>query len=147
VVTAVQYGESVDVADWFSGFCAIHDSSDGSPEEEAQAAVVPKLKKRRGRPSKKVLQRVYPSARIALLYITHKLYKSTVYNISLPVDVDCTAYAKQRLTSELCHKRRTVMLGLDCTCKICIVADSVKLRRSKLRSNLRQKSLSVKDRR
>ncbi|KAL0049556.1 hypothetical protein WJX82_004745 [Trebouxia sp. C0006] len=53
----LEYGESVDVADWFSGFCAVHDSSDRSPEEEAQAAVVPKLKKRRGRPSKKVLQR------------------------------------------------------------------------------------------
>ncbi|KAA6416560.1 MAG: origin recognition complex subunit 3-like, partial [Trebouxia sp. A1-2] len=53
----LEYGESVDVADWFSSFCAVHDSSDGAPEEEAQAAIVPKLKKRRGRPSKKVLQR------------------------------------------------------------------------------------------
>ncbi|DBA90133.1 TPA: hypothetical protein ACH3X1_003444 [Trebouxia sp. C0004] len=53
----LEYGESVDVADWFSGFCGVHDSSDGSPEEEAQAAVVPKLNKRRGRPSRKVLQR------------------------------------------------------------------------------------------
>ena len=58
---AMQYGESVDVADWFSGFCAVHDSSDGSPqEEEAQPATEPKAKKRRGRPSKKVLQRVSP---------------------------------------------------------------------------------------
>ena len=47
----------MDVADWFSGFCAIHGSSDCLPEEEQQAAVV-KPKKRRGRPSKKVLQRV-----------------------------------------------------------------------------------------
>ncbi len=54
----MQYGESVDVADWFSGFCAVRDSSDGTPEEEQQAAPVPKPKKRRGRPSKKVLQRV-----------------------------------------------------------------------------------------
>ena len=52
-----QYVESVDVADWFSGFCAIHDSSDGTPEEE-RTAPTPKPKKKRGRPSKKVLQRV-----------------------------------------------------------------------------------------
>lgn len=59
----MQYGESVDVADWFSGFCAVHDSSDGSPqEEEAQPVTAPKVKKRRGRPSKKVLQRVSPLA-------------------------------------------------------------------------------------
>lgn len=45
------------MADWFSGFCAIHGSGDGLPEEEL-AAPVPKPKKRRGRPSKKVLQRV-----------------------------------------------------------------------------------------
>ena len=57
----MQYGESVDVADWFSGFCAVHDSSGGQPqEEEAQPATEPKPKKRRGRPSKKVLQRVSP---------------------------------------------------------------------------------------
>ncbi len=85
-ICAVQYGESVDVADWFSGFCAVHDSSDGSPEEEAQAAVVPKPKKRRGRPSKKVLQRVCPSAEIALCHLAHTLYRSTVYKISLTVD-------------------------------------------------------------
>ena len=53
----LQYGEAVDVADWFSGFCAIHGSSDDLPEEEP-AAPTPKTKKRRGRPSKKVLQRV-----------------------------------------------------------------------------------------
>ena len=58
----VQYGESVDVADWFSGFCAVHDSSDGMPKEEQQADAAPKPKKRRGRPSKKVLQRVCSTA-------------------------------------------------------------------------------------
>ncbi len=81
-ICAVQYGESVDVADWFSGFCAVHDSSDGSPEEEAQAAVVPKLKKKRGRPSKKVLQRVCPSAEIALCDLAHTLSKSIVYKMT-----------------------------------------------------------------
>ena len=55
---AIQYGESVDVADWFSSFCAIHDSSDGTLEEEQHAASTPKPKKKRGRPSKKVLQQV-----------------------------------------------------------------------------------------
>ena len=54
----MQYGESVDVADWFSGFCIVHDTSDGMPEGEQQAATAPKPKKRRGRPSRKVLQRV-----------------------------------------------------------------------------------------
>ena len=54
----LQYGESVDVADWFSSFCAVHDSSDGTPEDEQQAASISKPKKRRGRPSKKVLQKV-----------------------------------------------------------------------------------------
>ncbi len=97
-IRAVQYGESVDVADWFSGFCAVHDFSDGAPEEEAQAAVVPKQKKRRGRPSKKVLQRVCPSVTVALCCLAHTLYKLTVYKISLTVDcgrrMQCTCKAE-----------------------------------------------------
>lgn len=113
-ICAVQYGESVDVADWFSSFCAVHDSSDGAPEEEAQAAIVPKLKKRRGRPSKKVLQRVCPSVQTALCYLAHTLYKLTVYKISLTVDCGCRL---QRLTqSELCRKSQSLLLRWVCTC-------------------------------
>ena len=65
-LSMLQYGESVDVADWFSSFCAIHDSSDGTPEDKQQAAPTPKPKKRRGRPSKKVLQRVSAHLCLAL---------------------------------------------------------------------------------
>lgn len=115
-ICAVQYGESVDVADWFSGFCAVHDSSDGSPEEEAQAAVVPKLKKRRGRPSKKVLQRVWPSAEIALCYLAHTLCKSTIYKISLTVECACRLQCTCKAESELCHKRQSFLVSLVCTC-------------------------------
>ena len=51
-----QYGESVDVADWFSGFCAVYEQPVAGAEEQ-QPTPKPTIK-RRGRPSKKVLQRV-----------------------------------------------------------------------------------------
>lgn len=51
-----QYGESVDVADWFSGFCAVYEQPVAAVEEQ-QPTPKPTIK-RRGRPSKKVLQRV-----------------------------------------------------------------------------------------
>lgn len=60
----------MDVADWFSAFCAVYEEFLGAEEQQAQPKATAK---RRGRPSKKVLQRVSFSDIRATTTITNNI--------------------------------------------------------------------------
>ena len=64
----VQYGEEVDVADWFTGFCAVYQVG-GLTQQPAEPVESPPKKAKRGRPrgSKKVFQ-VCSSSALSLLF-------------------------------------------------------------------------------